>query len=153
MKIQWATMAEGITVDARGALAAVGLTQSVLVAPILPVGTKRAVVLLLTGANSEFVPGQPVKFSFQIAAPSGEVLFEHKASIPMASNNFPEVPTGITISAEASFTIKEYGQHLVNMTVQPSGHPEMNTELEFYVMKPLDNSISAVRDPGSTSVT
>lgn len=152
MKVQWALLAEGATVDARGALAAVGLAQSVLIAPVLPMGAKRAIILSLSGPSSEFVPGRPVKFSFQVVSPSGGVLAEHKGSIPMPSNTFPEVPTGVNISAEAAFTIKEYGRHIVNVGVEPSGHSEMNVELEFYVMKPPSESVAAPRDLESTDI-
>lgn len=152
MKVQWALLAEGVTVDARGALAAVGLAQSVLIAPVLPMGAKRAIILSLSGPSNEFVPGKPVKFSFQVISPPGGVLFEHKGSIPMASNNFPELPTGVNISAEAAFIIKEYGRHVVNASVEPSGHSEMNVELEFYVMKPPGESVAAPRNPESTGV-
>jgi len=152
MKIQWALLAEGAIVDARGALAAVGLAQSVLIAPVLPMGARRAIILLLSGPSNEFVPGRPVKFSFHVVPPSGGALFEHKGSIPMASNNFPELPTGVNISAEAAFTIKEYGRHVINVSVEPSGHSEMNVELEFYVMKPPGESGTAPRNPESTGV-
>jgi hypothetical protein len=152
MRVNWTIMAEGVTVDARGALTAVGLAQSVLSAPALPMMAKRAIVLLLSGTNDEFIPGQPVRFSFQIVAPSGEVLCEHKGSAPMAFSQFPEVPTGITISAEAPFTIKEYGRHLIKIATQPSGHPEMDAELEFFVMKPPGNSYPQPADTEPTGV-
>jgi len=77
---------------------------------------------------------------------------EHKGNVPMAFGQFPEVPTGITISAEAPFTIKEYGQHLIKITTQPSGHPEMDAELEFYVMKPPVTSYQQPADIEPTGV-
>ena len=132
MKIQWALMAEGITVDARGALTAVGLAQSVLVAPILPIVTKRAVI-------SEFLPGNLVKFVVEITGPSGEVLSKHQGNVPMASSIFHDVPAGITLSAEMALMVKEYGRHLIKIETEPSGHPRMNAELEFFVKQPPDN--------------
>jgi hypothetical protein len=153
MKVEWALIAEGVTVDARGALAAVGLSQSVLATSVLPITVKRAVILLLTGPSDEFAPGRTVKFSFQVIAPSGEILSEHKGNIPMAANNFPELPTGITISAETGFTIKEYGRHLLEITAEPTGHSEMTSKLEFYVVQPQGDGVSNPSSMPESTVT
>lgn len=139
MIVKWVIMAEGLTQDARGALTVVGLAQSLLATPNLPTATKRAVVMLLTGDSDEFIPGRPIKFKTSIEAPSGEMIFEHQGSVPMGPNNFPGLPSGVTIASDITFTAKEYGRYFIKMSAQPADHPRLEAGLHFYVVNPEDS--------------
>jgi hypothetical protein len=151
MRIQWALLAEGITQDARGALTAVGLAQSVLATPALPAIVKRAVIILLSGDNDDFTPGEPVRFTFRVEAPSGEVIAAHDGTVPMVQAGFPGFPTGINLAAESVFTVKEYGRYVIKLTAQPGRKAELNTDLDFYVTTPPDGSIPGFAAVGTSA--
>jgi hypothetical protein len=148
MRIQWALLAEGITQDARGALTAVGLAQSVLAAPALPVMIKRAVVILLSVSIEEYAPGDPVRFTFRVESPSGESIAAHDGTIQMIIPAFPDLPIGINLAAESVFTVKEYGRHVVRVAAQSGNNDKLEIDLEFYVTTPPDGSIQNIATGG-----
>lgn len=136
MKIQWAIMAEGITQDARGAIAAVGLGQAVIVAPSLPTPAKRAIILVMNGDKSEFVPGRLVTFSVSVIGPSEKTLSVNGGQTPIGPIVWPDLPFGLNLASEVMFTASEYGRHVIKVTAQAGNDAELDTDVEFYVTHP-----------------
>lgn len=136
MNIQWVLMAEGITQDARGAVTAVGVCQTVLVAPTLPVQAKRAIVALITGENEEFVAGRQFSYSVSVADPSGRTLSALSGLGAIGPVPYPELPFGLNVASESVFTVIEYGRHVITLVVQAGDDPELTAEVNFYAAKP-----------------
>jgi hypothetical protein len=117
----------------------VGISQSVLIAPAVPVVAKRAVVLMLAGEKEEFIPGQPIHFTLRVLGPSDAEITSHQVTAPMPQSLNPrDLPGAANIASETIFSVKEYGRHAVIITVQIADHPELSYELDFYVVKPSD---------------
>jgi hypothetical protein len=143
VKLQWALIAEGVTADARGAVTAVGVAQTVLVAPALPAQAKRAVVALITGENKEFVPGRQFTFSGSVTGPSGKTLSGLSGAGAIGPLPYPDLPAGLSVAAEAAFTVTEYGRHVIKLVVQVGDDPDLEAEMDFYVAKPPAALIAA----------
>jgi len=148
VKIQWVIMAEGITTDARGALAAVGLGQSAIIVPAVPAQAKRAVIAQISGEKDELYPGLPVSFSVSVLDPSGKALSVNSGQVPIGPMPFPDMPLGLNLASEVMFMISNYGRHVIRVAAQVSDAPEMATEVEFYATQPpLDLGATSSGNP------
>ena len=144
MNIQWVLMAEAIAQDGRGGLTAVGVSQMILVAPELPVQVKRAVVALVKGEKGEIVPGDKIAFAISLISPSDDIISKHSAQVDIQTLPWPDLPPSMNLASESVFTVTEYGQHRIQVTVQFDEHPELTAESDFWVMAPPSQEVRVI---------
>jgi len=136
VRIKWAILAEGVTQDARGALAAIGVGQAVLSAAALPVQAKRAMIVLITGEKEEFAEGRHISFSASMIGPSGKTLAVQTGQMPLGPLPWPDLPFGLNLASELAFPATEYGRYEVRVSAQ-SGDEDLSVEEEFFIVPPL----------------
>lgn len=131
MKIDWVILAEGVTQDARGAVALVGLGQNLLVTETLPAGTKRAVVTHL----SDLPVDRELRFRVALTTPQGRVLSAQESSLRVGPPPFAGIPSaGLDIPIEFAVGVTEYGTHLFECELtDPEERITLSGSVEFIV--------------------
>lgn len=136
MNIQWLLMAEAVTQDARGAMTAVGVSQTVLVAPELPIQAKRAVIALISAEQGEIGSGDKVAFSISVISPAGDVLSKNAGHADIQPPPWPDLPPSFNLASESVFTATDYGCYRIMVTVRVAENPELVSESSFWVIAP-----------------
>ncbi len=134
-------LAEGFGQDAKGAVTAIGLNQSILVTPSLPASTKRAVLVHLVDEEGSVRPRGKLHFSFAVHSPSGRVLLAQSGQLAVGEKVWKDLPASVDIPAEFTFTAYEYGVHRIVAQIQYDDADSVECSVPLYVHKPI--SISA----------
>lgn len=142
MRIEWILLAEGITYDSRGALAAVGLNQNVFAANALPANTKRAVIVRLTDPPEN----RTVHFRYAVVAASGQILSAQEGAIEFGERRLLDLPAALDVPAEFALSLSEYGEHRIEFEVSDrEANETLFVHVPLYVIEAskLGNEVSA----------
>jgi hypothetical protein len=140
MKIEWILLAEGLGQDAKGAITAIGLNQNVLVAQTLPASTKRAIVAHLIACEGTPSPGDAISLRFGVSNPDGQVIAAQTAQAIVGPSLWPDLHPGLDFPVELVLTFHQYGVHKFELAVQAPEGPEIKKQLDFYVVRPAQDS-------------
>jgi hypothetical protein len=133
MKIDWLLMCEGISQDARGAWAAVGINQNVLASPSLPTTTKRSFLTHVT----EVVGGTQVEFRMEVLNPDGRPLAVQTGHVGLSAGPIPDLPTTVDIPTEFILTFGSYGEHQIRVELSDlSNRLSTSASVSLYVVDP-----------------
>lgn len=130
-------LAEGFGQDAKGAITAIGLNQSVLVSASLPATTKRAVLIHLVDEEGSLRPGGKLLFSFAVHSPSGRVLLAQSGQLAMGEKVWKDLPASVDIPAEFTFTAYEYGVHRIAAQINYDDTDSVECWVPLYVHEPI----------------
>jgi hypothetical protein len=145
-------LAEGFGQDAKGAITAIGINQSVLVAQSLPATTKRAVLVHLVDEEGSFRPGGKLHFSFAVHSPSGRVLLAQSGQLAVGEKKWQDLPASVDLPAEFALTAFEYGTHLIVVQIQYDGTDGLECSVPLYVHEPTDVTATRSATDGHESV-
>lgn len=134
MRIAWILLAEGLGVDASGALTAIGLNRNVLLASALPTTTKRAVVTRVE--DIDLPNGTTIQASYSVVSPSGQVLMAQSASLVAGGVRFRDVPGALDLPGEFALTPTEYGPHVVRIELRTDQEEPLTAQVLLYVIEP-----------------
>jgi hypothetical protein len=145
-------LAEGFGQDAKGAVTAIGVNQSVVIAKSLPTTTKRAVLVHLSDEEGSLKPGGKMHFSFSVQSPSGRVLLAQSGQLAAGERPWPDLPATVDIPAEFTVTTYEYGAHRITAQIQCDGGENIECSVPLYVHEPVDSiQLSVAADPHEPS--
>jgi hypothetical protein len=150
MKVEWVLIADGAAQDSRGAVTAVALNQNVLSAPTLPVPAKRAVIAHVAEAPGILKPGDKFEVTFQVTAPSGDVISVQKAQIAVGQLQWPDLPVSTDLPVELLLNLSEYGSHHIEVKVRTAGGDQSEGSVDLFVVPPPGDSVQ-VAQPGPGS--
>jgi hypothetical protein len=153
MKVDWIILAEGLGTDAKGAVTAIGVDQSVLMAPELPTRTKRAILVrLVESEGDDLTPGTTLRFTMSATSPSGKVLSAQTGEVQLGPKLFTELPGTVTLPAEVQLLVSEYGTHTVGVVVEQPRGDDLSASTPLYVVAPRSNTDEPVAEgPAGTS--
>jgi|HubBroStandDraft_1064217.scaffolds.fasta_scaffold114521_1 hypothetical protein len=141
MNIGWVLLAEGVAIDARGAVAAVGLSQNILPAASLPIATKRAVVAHLVEEPGIMQSNSKFTISIQVTSPGNQVIVAQTASVAIGHIPWPSLPATTDLPLEMALSLAEYGTYRFDVQVQPPGGGDPATgSVEMFVVRPEDQA-------------
>jgi hypothetical protein len=138
-------LAEGFGQDAKGAITAIGLNQSILIAGSLPATTKRAVLVHLVDEEGSVRPGGKLHFSFAVHSPSGRVLLAQSGELSVVEKVWKDLPASVDIPAEFTFTAYEYGAHRIVAQIHYDDADSVECSVPIYVHEPI--SVSTTMPP------
>src|SRR5262245_7170339 len=93
LRVEWLGLAEGVTQDARGALALVGVNQNVIQAPSLPHTVKEVFVLYVVDNEGDtLTEGTDVTVDFRVESPSGTILTAARSAAKLSQKSFSAIP-------------------------------------------------------------
>lgn len=138
MKLDWMMLAEGFGHDAKGALTAIGVNQTVVVTSLLPTTTKRAVLVHLVDEEEVLKPGGKLHFSFSVHSPSGRVLLAQSGQLTVGEKVWDDLPVSLDLPAEFTLTTTEYGEHRITAQLQYDGAKDVECSVPLYVHMPTD---------------
>lgn len=154
MKLDWMLLAEGFGQDSKGAITAIGLNQSVLLASSLPTTTKRAVLVHLVDEEDSLKPGGKLHFSFAVHSPSGRVLLAQSGQLVVGGKIWKDLPASVDIPAEFTFTAYEYGAHRIMAQIQHEDIDSVECSVPLYVRKPItENTATSTDRPALSDAT
>lgn len=139
MKISWVLLAEGMTIDGRGAVTAVGIGQQIFVAPSLPTTTKRAIVIHIVEESGLMKPNSSFNFAIRVTDPKGNVVVAQTASVAVGHIPWPTLPITTVLPLELALNLSEYGAYRFDVQVQPpDGAEPSDGSVEMHVARPED---------------
>lgn len=139
MKIDWVLLAEGATLDARGAVTAVGLNQNIFPAASLPATTKRAIISHVIEDPGVIQPQSKFTISIRIRDPRGNVVVAQTAAVAVGHIPWPSLPLTTDLPLELALNLTEYGTYHFEVEIQPPGGGDTETgTVEMYVVRPED---------------
>jgi hypothetical protein len=146
-------LAEGFGHDAKGAITAIGVNQSVVIAPTLPATTKRALLVHLSDDEGLLRPGTKLHFSIAVYNPSGRALLAQSGQIALGEKPWPDLPATVDIPAEFTLTTNEYGEHSITAQVQFDGTEAIESSIPLHVVPAPAGSIelNAIVDGGKSA--
>lgn len=141
MRIEWVLLAEAVTLDARGALAAIGLNQNIFPAATLPALTKRAVLTHIVEDAGVIEPNAKFTFSIRVSGPRGNVVLAQTAAVSIGHVPWPSLPAVADLPLELALSLAEYGTYRFDVEVQPpEGGSPLTGHAEMYVVRPDDQA-------------
>lgn len=146
MKLDWMLLAEGFGQDAKGAITAIGLNQSILISASLPATTKRAVLIHLVDEEGSLRPGGKLHFSFAVHSPTGRVLLAQSGQLTVGEKVWADLPASVDIPAEFTFTAYEYGVHRIAAQIQADDIDTLECSVPLYVHEPIGVRATASTD-------
>jgi hypothetical protein len=137
MRFEWLGIAEASAVDARGAVALIGLNQNIEIASVVPAMVRRTVmVYAVDDPDEDRPPGSTIHVTIGIASPSGETA-RQEFELVTQPKNFPELPGAIQVATEFVFRAPEHGTYRVSAVIEPSAEERLEREIEFHVVQPV----------------
>jgi hypothetical protein len=146
VRLDWLVLAEGLGQDASGRLTAIGLNQNVLIAPTLPLITKRAVIAHFIDEENELSHGDRVTASFTPTSPSGEVLGAQETEATIGRRTHLDLPASMDFPMEFFLNIREYGRHCLGVELALPNGKKLTGEVYLYVMRSLSEDDPPRRD-------
>ncbi|MFC5182471.1 hypothetical protein [Actinomadura harenae] len=132
-------LAEGLGVDARGAITLIGLNQNVVVTPSLPTQNRRAVIAHIDAG--ELAADDEVTVLFAMLDPGDQVMTSFEVQAKLGGQvPWPEVRPTLDVPAEVLFVPVAYGTHAIRVTARFSDGTEQSEQVELYVVKPAVES-------------
>jgi hypothetical protein len=127
MKIEWVILAEGFGSASNGAVTAIGVNQNLIIAPSLPVTTKRGIMVHLV-ADDDSLADAELELAVSILNPSGKTLVAQASSMRTAVPQWPDLPVTFDIFAEFPLRLSEYGSYTIDISVSaPHGEQATGT--------------------------
>lgn len=149
MRIEWVMLAEGVALDARGAMVAIGLNQNIFPAATMPVATKRAVLTHVVADAGVIQPNSKFTFSIRMRDPKGNVALAQTAAVSVGHIPWPSLPAITDLPLELALNLSEYGTYRFEVEIQPpEGGSLLTGHVEMYVVRPEDQ----VPAPGNSAV-
>lgn len=137
MKMEWVLLAEGLGQDAKGAITAIGLNQSIFAASKLPASTKRAVVAHLVDDDDHLNAGDKITLQFSVTSPTDKVIAAQTVQATIGQRMWTDLPVAVDLPVELLLTFNEYGTHYLKVAVQIPDEEELKGQAELYVVEPL----------------
>jgi hypothetical protein len=124
VNLDWIILAEGFGTASNGAVTAIGINQQVVIAPSLPITTKRAVIAHFVDSNGGLA-GQELEVTLTVTDPSGKTLLTQTAPARTNANPpWPELPSGLDVVLEIPLRLSEHGSYEISLSLKPpSGEP------------------------------
>jgi hypothetical protein len=135
VKIEWIIIAEGIGSASNGAITAIGLNQVLIVAPSLPVTTKRAVMVHLV-LDDDSLTNVELGLAIKVLSPSGQVLAAQTAPAIVGTPQWADLPITYDIFSEFPMRLSEYGTYVVNVEITRPDGSSTKGQANFYVREP-----------------
>lgn len=143
MRISWVLLAEGMTLDARGGVAAVAIGQQVFPAPSLPVTTKRAIIIHVVEDAGVMQSNSNFGISIRVTDPRGSVVIAQSAAVAVGQIPWPKLPAVTVLPLELMLTLSEYGTYRFDVQVQPpEGGDPLDGSVEMYVARSEDQALA-----------
>jgi hypothetical protein len=136
MKISTFFISEGIAQDASGAYSAIRVGQNLVFTMSVPTASKRAIFLNLVEEDDELVEGTQIIVSFEIKAPSGEVIAGNVIGIPIVAKPIASLPAEIPVPAEFVLPLADFGEYTVSASVALPDGAQLHSSLPLHVLKP-----------------
>jgi len=151
MNIGWVLLAEGVTLDARGAVTAVGLSQNIFPAASLPVITKRALVTHVVEEPGIIQSNSNFTISIQVKDPRDNVIVAQTAAVAIGHVPWPLLPAVTDLPLELALNLSEYGTYRFDVQVQPpGGGAPASGSVEMYVVRPEEQVPAPFRGNATT---
>jgi hypothetical protein len=141
MKIEWIFLAEGFGTAANGVVTAIGVNQNLIVAPALPITTKRAVLAHLVAEEGTLANAE-LGVSAKVLGPTGQVIAAQTAPATIGSPLWPDLPITFDLFAEFPLRLADYGTYVVEVEVTRPDGSTAKGHANFYVTKPVPESAS-----------
>jgi hypothetical protein len=136
MKIATFFICEGIAQDASGAYSAIRVGQNLIFTVSVPTASKRAIFLNLVEEDDELTEGTQIVVSFEIKAPSGEVIAGNVIGIPIVAKPIANLPAEIPIPAEFVLPLTDFGEYTVSASVALPNGLQLYSSLPLHVLTP-----------------
>jgi hypothetical protein len=138
MRLEWIFLAEGIGVNASGAVTAISINANVFPTTVVPAVTKRVVLAHFTAESEETagLVGKEVTITLRVTSPSGDAIFAHSASAKLATPAWPTLPSGFDVALEAQLRVTEFGKHEVELSARTEDGPALEARSHLYVVEP-----------------
>ena len=143
MRVEWVLIADGVGQDSRGAVTAIALNQNVLAAPMLPTATKRAVIAHVVEESGVLKPGDKFEVTFQVTAPSGDVVSVQKAQVAIGRLQYPDLPVSTDLPVEIVLNLSEYGAHHIEVKVRTAEGDYSEGAVDLFVVRASDDGTIA----------
>lgn len=137
MKIEWMIIAEGFATNGSGAITAIGVDQIMIITPILPITTKRAVMVHVV-ADDESFADKELGLAIKVLSPSGQVLAAQTAPAKAGPRQWADIPVTFDIFTEFPLRLTEFGTYVVDIEVSHPDGMRVQGQTDFYVREPLD---------------
>lgn len=148
MRIESVLLAEGVTTDARGALAVIGLNQNIFPTATLPAATKRAILAHIVEDPGIMQPNMRFSFSLKVSDPKGNVILAQTASVAVGQVPWPSLPATTDLPLELALNLSEYGAYRFEVEIQPPGDgAPLTGGVDMYVVRPEEPTVAV--DPGT----
>jgi hypothetical protein len=150
LRVEWLGLAEGVTQDARGALALVGVNQNVIQAPSLPHTIKEVFVLYVVDDEGDtLIEGTDVTVDFRVESPSGAILTAARSAAKLSQKSVSAIPAvHLQFIAESLLRFEEYGIYAVRCTVETTDQQSVSEEKRLYVIEPTASSVQSMVPSG-----
>ncbi|MEU6515132.1 hypothetical protein [Streptomyces sp. NPDC046978] len=152
MRIDSILLAEGITPDARGALAAVGINQKIISSAVLPFAVKQSLVLIFTDestdASFEEPEGKDFAVSIRVFDPAGQPTFAVSQPLPKVKKAWIDLPSLMNLVVEVSMSGSSYGRYVLEASLQENGVECEKRAITLFVTPALDASSVSLENPG-----
>jgi hypothetical protein len=135
MRIEWIILAEGLGSASNGAVTAIGVNQNLIVAPSLPVMTKRAIMVHLTADDDRFTNAE-LGLAIKVLSPSGQVVAAQTSSAKTGAPPWPDLPATFDVFAEFPMRLAEYGAYVTDIEVTAPDGAQAQAQASFYVRAP-----------------
>ena len=117
LKIDFATLAEGVAGDVRGSLTLVAVNPHLLVADQLPTQFILFLVVVVDDDDTQdpaIVPGRTVTVQIEARSPDQDALFVAQLRQPVAPSPSPLLLPRVQIVAQVPFTASKVGEYKVS---------------------------------------
>jgi hypothetical protein len=140
VNLAWIILAEGFGTASNGAVTAIGINQQVIIAPSLPITTKRGVLARFID-DSGTLAGQELEVTLTINDPAGRALLTQTAPARMVERPaWPELPSGVDVFLEIPLRLSDYGSYEVSLSLKPPNEDPVVGQVSFYVKEAIPSS-------------
>lgn len=151
MKLEWIFLAEGFGRDAKQAVTAIGINQTVHVTDELPVVTKRGVFAHVTDPEGLLKEGDTISMAMEVKSPSGRIVAAQAAEVAMGQLPWPDLPTAVDVVAELQLRLSEFGSYAVSVSLTHFGAggetKSAAGEVAFHVLQQPSSASTAPTSP------
>lgn len=136
MNLDWIILAEGFGTASNGAVTAIGINQPVVIAPVLPITTKRGVMAHFVDVKSELA-GQELEVTLTVSDAAGNAILAQTAPARMNSvQQWPDLPNGLDIFLEVPLRLPRHGAYEIALSVRLPEGESVTGRVPFYVREP-----------------
>jgi hypothetical protein len=139
MRLDYALVAEGVGLDARGALTLIAVDQLILLAPTLPIPVSRVLVMRAIEEKDEF-QNAAIALRLTVVSPAGETISASSGMGALGPRLFDDVPGILQVQSAFSFLATEYGKYEVKASVTDANGNELAVSVPLYVRRPIPPS-------------